>query len=141
MPKCLKGQKIVGLCSFVANFSQYFVPLNEALRIENMTSDINKCPKCGGRKPSLMACVDCGYSFLKTKLYRNKEHILTCPKCGLNATKQHIRRCKYKKVEIDIVLSSKELPDWESTRAKNDLFDRGMVFSGGGFGVGKRKRK
>lgn len=30
-----------------------------------MVSKYNKCPKCGGRKPHLMTCIDCGYSFLK----------------------------------------------------------------------------
>jgi ribosomal protein L32 len=116
------------------------LPLGKALGIKNMTSDLNKCPECGGKKPPLMACVDCGYSFFKTKLYRDKKKILMCPKCGLNATKQHIRKCTYTKGEVDIELSKKNLPDWESTRQKNDLFDRGVVFSGGGFGVGKGKK-
>jgi hypothetical protein len=32
---------------------------------------IGKCPECGGSKPSLMACVDCGYSHISRNIYKS----------------------------------------------------------------------
>jgi ribosomal protein L32 len=84
-----------------------------------------KCPKCGGRKPTLMACLDCGFSRLHQKLKTN-----VCPRCGANASKKHIDlgNCKPLVPHIDI------------TGQSEDLFTKHKVLNGGGFGVGKGKK-
>jgi len=104
-----------------------------------MVSEYKKCPKCGGRKPLLMACIDCNYNFLQERKKRKQKSKLTCPRCGAIASKNHIER----KDCIPIEESNKKvkLPDWENTQPKNDIFDTGRVVSGGGFGVGKGKKK
>lgn len=79
-----------------------------------MVNKYTECPKCGGRKPYLMACIDCGYSFLKER------------------SKKHIERKDCIPKNCMPVIEAKQ---------KNDIFDTGKVVSGGGFGVGKGKKK
>lgn len=95
----------------------------------------SKCPKCGEPKSLLMACQSCGYSKRKAQMKKHKSQ--ECPRCGAFATKEHIQRkdCKRRTSQIS------GLPDYDKLRSENDVFSRGLVRSGGGFGVGKKKRK
>jgi len=77
-----------------------------------------------------MACLDCGYSYLQEKL-RAK----VCPRCGANTSQKHIdlRNCT--------PVNKDNIPDCDRFQPKEDIFDRCRVVSGGGFGVGKGKKK
>ena len=100
-----------------------------------MAGDKKLCPKCGAEKPLLMACPACGYSVRKAQMKKGKSQV--CPRCGAFANKKHIERkdCK------DIASQISSLPDYDKLRSENDVFSRGLVRSGGGFGVGKKKKK
>jgi hypothetical protein len=103
------------------------------------------CPRCGGRKSRYYACFDCGFSLRPSKTQRPKAAppARVCPRCGARASRQHIegRSCK-RAASPSLTQKPKEaLPEWERIRPRDDLFDRGMVVSGGGVGVGKRKRR
>ena len=76
----------------------------------------DNCPKCGGNKPSLMACLDCGYSYLKSKSEQVKASTQICPRCGLNSTKEHIKKQSCKDIHYvpNAKSTEKLLPDLES---------------------------
>lgn len=61
----------------------------------------------------------------------------TCSICGATVNKKNLEKHK-KRVHSN--KNAKQLPEWEKLHKGNDLFVRGKVVSGGGFGVGKRKR-
>lgn len=102
----------------------------------NTTLKCSPCPHCGGRKSQYYACFDCGFSLLKAKSPREPN---TRPRGDVRATAQHTGR------GITVVAPrgqrSKPLPEWEKTRPKDDVFDRGRVVSGGGVGVAKRRKR
>lgn len=45
------------------------------IRDLDMVNRYKKCPKCGGRKPYLMACIDCGYSYLQYRKPKIKKSV------------------------------------------------------------------
>jgi len=97
------------------------------------------CPQCGGRKPLLSACLDCGLVLRHTKISKPISPRL-CPRCGARATQNHLSRQTCTPVAaLAKPAEAHELPEWGSGKPKTDLFDTRLVFSGGGFGVGKRK--
>lgn len=120
----------------------------EAKAAQSSTLEYSPCPRCGGRKSPYYACFDCGFSSLAEQPVRRSS---TCPRCGARATAQHIKRgsCKSvvsamqslkKKLPEATKLQKKKLPEWERLPS-DDVFDRGRVVSGGGFGVGKGKKR
>lgn len=68
----------------------------------------------------------------------------TCPKCNKNIVKsyrdKHELTCsKIKSLPPSNTKIKEVLPEWEKTHS-NDIFDRGLVVSGGGYGQGKNRR-
>ena len=77
------------------------------------------CPKCGGEKIQLTACKICGYSRKASSKKKFK--------------KSHSHNRIHK-------APTGKLPEF-GKRKNTDLFNTGLVVSGGGVGVGKVKGK
>lgn len=83
-----------------------------------MGNEGTECPKCGGHKPYLMACVECGYSYRSKRLKRRCE---VCPLCGANASQEHIDR----KDCFHLVTKNKAKPKLKYIKTKYPIFDDG----------------
>lgn len=68
-----------------------------------------------------------------------------CPKCNKKIVRsykhKHELTCsKFKSLSTQNSQIKEKLPEWERIRRNNDIFDRGLVVLGGGYGQGKNRK-
>lgn len=130
-----------------------------------MSTESNVCSGCGSAKRRFCGCDTCGLGklvfmaplrsvsvaegqapipavdhLLKSELGRRvrpqrKVAYALCRHCGVNWIQGQLHRSNCPQRHVS------RLPEWEKLQRRDDVFDTGLVVSGGGFGVGKGKRK